>query len=144
MLQSNSILIESNHDLNMLKDSVKGLNENMIKLNEKFESKAMKDEKVPEQKDFKPNEPFRFLNDISKPKNLKPTETKIYEPEEEHKDLKDILRRRREDIEPDETEEDLENSDDEDWGEGAHTSQPVPGIKHSKVIKFKELLKLLK
>lgn len=119
------------NDLNMLKDSVKGLNENMIKLNEKFESKAMKDEKVPESKPVKPNEPFRFLNDISKPKNLKPTETKIYEPEEEHKYLKDILRRRREDIEPDETEEE----DDEDWGEG---------ITKNKVIKFKELLKMLK
>lgn len=118
------------NDLNMLKDSVKGLNENMIKLNEKFESKAIKQ---PEQKDERPVKPG-FLNDISKPKNLKPTETKIYEPEEEHKDLKDILRRRREDIEPDET-EDLEGSDDEDWGEG---------IKHSKVIKFKELLKMLK
>ena len=97
----------------------------------KAEPKVIKEEIKEEHKDSKPNEPFRFLNDISKPNNLKPTETKIYEPEEEHKDLKDILRRRREDIEPDETDEE----DDEDWGEG---------IKHSKVIKFKELLKMLK
>lgn len=87
-----------------------------------------------ESKSFKPS----FLNDISKPKNLKPTETKIYEPEEEHKDLKDILRRRREDIEPDE----IEEEEDVDWGEGAHSSQPVPGIK-DKVIKFKALMKML-
>lgn len=78
-----------------------------------------------ESKSFKPS----FLNDISKPKNLKPTETKIYEPEEEHKDLKDILRRRREDIEPDE----IEEEEDVDWGEG---------IK-DKVIKFKALMKML-
>lgn len=105
------------------------------------------EQKTDDSKTFKPSflnseesRKYNFLNDISKPKNLKPTETKTYEPEEEHKDLKDILRRRREDIEPDE----IEEEDDEDWGEGAHTSQPVPGIKHSKVIKFKELLKMLK
>lgn len=112
-----------------LKDDIKNI---YLELKELKQIKTEpKNEKVPEQKDFKPNEPFKFLNDISKPKNLKPTETKIYEPEEEHKDLKDILRRRREDIEPDETDEE----DDEDWGEG---------IKHSKVIKFKELLRMLK
>lgn len=117
-----------------LKDDIKNI---YLELKELKQIKTEpKNERVSEQKDFKPS----FLNDISKPKNLKPTETKIYEPEEEHKDLKDILRRRREDIEPDETDdEDLEGS--EDWGEGAYTSQP---IKHSKVIKFKELLKMLK
>lgn len=108
-----------------LKDDIKNI---YLELKELKQIKTEpKNERVSEQKDFKPS----FLNDISKPKNLKPTETKIYEPEEEHKDLKDILRRRREDIEPDETDED----DDIDWGEG---------IKHSKVIKFKELLKMLK
>lgn len=120
--------------INTLINEVKELKE-MIK-NKVIKEEIKTESKTEESKPVKPN----FLNDISKPKNLKPTETKIYEPEEEHKDLKDILRRRREDIEPDETDE----TDDEDWGEGAHTSQPVPGIKHSKVIKFKELLKMLK
>ena len=121
-------------------DKINTLINEVKELKEMMKNKVIKEEiktepKDEESKPVKPNEPFRFLNDISKPKNLKPTETKIYKPEDfedsEHKDLKDILRRRREDIEPDETEEE----DDEDWGEG---------IKHSKVIKFKELLKLLK
>ena len=107
-------------DINMLKEDIKGLNENMIKLN----NNNTKSTEIKTQVD-KPS----FLNDISKPKNLKSTVIKTYEPEEEHKDLKDILRRRREDIEPDEIEE-----DDEDWGEG---------IRGDKVIKFKELLKML-
>lgn len=118
-------------------DKINTLINEVKELKEMIKNKVIKEEIKTEPKDeeSKPNEPFRFLNDISKPKNLKPTETKIYKPEDfedsEHKDLKDILRRRREDIEPDETEEE----DDEDWGEG---------IKHSKVIKFKELLKMLK
>lgn len=119
--------------INTLINEVKELKE-MIK-NKVIKEEIKTESKTEESKHVKPNEPFKFLNDISKPKNLKPTETKIYKPEDfedsEHKDLKDILRRRREDIEPDETEEE----EDEDWGEG---------IKHSKVIKFKELLKLLK
>lgn len=88
------------------------------------ESKSFKEQSSLDQR-YKPS----FLNDISKPKNLKPTETKIYEPEEEHKDLKDILRRRREDIEPDE----IEEEEDVDWGEGVK----------DKVIKFKALMKML-
>ena len=112
-----------------LKDDIKNI---YLELKELKQNKT--EPKQPEYKDDKPRKPS-FLNDISKPKNLKPTETKIYNPEDfedsEHKDLKDILRRRREDIEPDE----IEEEDDEDWGEG---------VKHSKVIKFKELLKMLK
>lgn len=113
--------------INTLINEVKELKE-MIK-NKVIKEEIKTESKTEESKPFKPS----FLNDISKPKNLKPTETKIYKPEDfedsEHKDLKDILRRRREDIEPDETEE-----DDEDWGEG---------IAKDKVIKFKELLKML-
>lgn len=117
-------------------DKINTLINEVKELKEMIKNKVIKEEIKTEPKDeeSKPVKP-NFLNDISKPKNLKPTETKIYKPEDfedsEHKDLKDILRRRREDIEPDETEEE----DDEDWGEG---------IKHSKVIKFKELLKMLK
>lgn len=99
--------------------------------------KVIKEEIKEEHKDSKPS----FLNDISKPQNLKPiSPVKIYEPEEEYKDLKDILRRRREDIEPDE----IEDEEDVDWGEGAHSSQPVPDISKDKVIKFKALMKMLK
>ena len=122
-----------------LKNDIKNIYLELKELKQiKTEPKVIKEEMKEEHKDSKPS--YNFLNDISKPKNLKPvkdwnneqpTEIKIYEPEEEYKDLKDILRRRREDIEPDETDEE----DDEDWGEG---------IKHSKVIKFKELLKMLK
>lgn len=115
------------------------------------ELKELKQMKVEPAKDWKNEQPRKeehskpsflnseesrkpsFLNDISKPKNLKPTETKIYEPEEEHKDLKDILRKRREDIEPDEIEEE-DSESDVDWGEG---------IK-DKVIKFKALMKMIK
>lgn len=117
--------------LNQLKDIYSELKEL------KAEPKVIKEEIKEEHKDSKPS----FLNDISKPKNLKPTETKIYEPEEEHKDLKDILRRRREDIEPDE----IEEEEDVDWGEGIkdkeHSSLDPIG---DKVIKFKALMKMLK
>ncbi len=125
-----------NNQLELLKGNIKDIYSELKELKQMNEqpAKVWKNEQ-PEPKSFKPS----FLNDISKPKNLKPTETKIYEPEEEHKDLKDILRRRREDIEPDEIED---FSEDVDWGEGAHSSQPVPGIK-DKVIKFKALMKLL-
>lgn len=115
--------------INTLINEVKELKE-MVK-NKVIKEEIKTESKTEESKPFKPN----FLNDISKPKNLKPTETKIYKPEDfedsEHKDLKDILRRRREDIEPDETDEEV----DEDWGEG---------IAKNKVIKFKALLKMLK
>lgn len=130
-------------DIKRLEGMIKEIKNNQIELlkgnikdiySELKELKQMKTEHKEESKPFKPS----FLNDISKPKNLKPTETKTYEPEEEHKDLKDILRRRREDIEPDE----IEEEEDVDWGEGAHSSQPVPGIK-DKVIKFKALMKML-
>lgn len=129
--------------INEIKGNIKDIYSELKELKQMktAEPKVIKEEIKEEHKDSKPSflnsEESRkpsFLNDISKPKNLKPTETKIYKPEDyedsEHKDLKDILRRRREDIEPDET----DDEDDEDWGEG---------IKHSKVIKFKELLKLL-
>lgn len=129
--------------INEIKGNIKDIYSELKELKQMktAEPKVIKEEIKEEHKDSKPSflnsEESRkpsFLNDISKPKNLKPTETKIYKPEDyedsEHKDLKDILRRRREDIEPDEA----DDEDDEDWGEG---------IKHSKVIKFKELLKLL-
>ena len=104
-----------------IKNELKDLKDMKIKIN-------AEQRKEPEtQKNDKPL-PAPFLNDISKPKNLKPTETKIYEPEEEHKYLKDILRKRREDIEPDEYEE-----EDVDWGEGIT----------NRVIKFKALMKYL-
>lgn len=112
-----------NNQLELLKGNIKDIYSELKEL--KAEPKVIKEEIKEEHKDSKPS----FLNDISKPKNLKPTETKIYEPEEEHKDLKDILRRRREDIEPDE----IEEEEDVDWGEG---------IK-DKVIKFKALMKML-
>ena len=111
----------------VLKGNIKDIYSELkeLKQTKTVEPKVIKEEIKEEHKDSKPS----FLNDISKPKNLKPTETKIYEPEEEHKDLKDILRRRREDIEPDE----IEEEEDVDWGEG---------IK-DKVIKFKALMKML-
>lgn len=120
----------------LLKDNIKDIYSELKELKQmKVEpAKDWKNEQPKvikeEHKDSKPS----FLNDISKPKNLKPTETKIYEPEEEHKDLKDILRRRREDIEPDEIEEE-DSESDIDWGEG---------ISKDKVIKFKALMKMLK
>lgn len=110
-----------NNQIELLKGNIKDI---YSELKELKQTKTV-EPKTDESKTFKPS----FLNDISKPKNLKPTETKIYEPEEEHKDLKDILRRRREDIEPDE----IEEEEDVDWGEG---------IK-DKVIKFKALMKML-
>ena len=111
------------NQLELLKGNIKDIYSELKDL--KAEPKVIKEEIKEEHKDSKPS----FLNDISKPKNLKPTETKIYEPEEEHKDLKDILRRRREDIEPDE----IEEEEDVDWGEGVK----------DKVIKFKALMKML-
>lgn len=116
------------NQLELLKGNIKDIYSELKELKQmKAEPKVIKEEIKEEHKDSKPS--YNFLNDISKPKNLKPTETKIYEPEEEHKDLKDILRRRREDIEPDE----IEEEEDVDWGEG---------IK-DKVIKFKALMKML-
>lgn len=124
-------------DIKRLEGMIKEIKNNQIELlkgnikdiySELKELKQIKtaEPKTDESKNFKPS----FLNDISKPKNLKPiSPVKTYEPEEEHKDLKDILRRRREDIEPDE----IEEEEDVDWGEG---------IK-DKVIKFKALMKLL-
>ena len=124
--------------LNQIKDiysELKELKAEPVKDWKNEQPKVIKEEIKEKHKDSKPS----FLNDISKPKNLKPiSPVKIYEPEEEHKDLKDILRRRREDIEPDE----IEEEEDIDWGEGAHSSQPVPGVK-DKVIKFKALMKML-
>lgn len=120
--------------INTLINEVKEVKEMVKKLkviNEDIKTESKTEETKPSLLNSEESRKYNFLNDISKAKNLKPIETKIYEPEEEYKDLKDILRRRREDIEPDET-EDIESS--EDWGEG---------VKHSKVIKFKELLKLL-
>lgn len=120
--------------INTLINEVKEVKEMVKKLkviNEDIKTESKTEETKPSFLNSEESRKYNFLNDISKAKNLKPIETKIYEPEEEYKDLKDILRRRREDIEPDET-EDMESS--EDWGEG---------VKHSKVIKFKELLKLL-
>lgn len=111
-----------------IKNNLKGNIEDIYSELKELKQVKTAEQKTDESKNFKPS----FLNDISKPKNLKPTETKIYEPEEEHKDLKDILRRRREDIEPDEIEEE-DSESDVDWGEG---------IK-DKVIKFKTLMKLL-
>lgn len=110
-----------NNQIELLKGNIKDI---YSELKELKQTKTV-EPKTDESKTFKPS----FLNDISKPKNLKPTETKIYEPEEEHKDLKDILRRRREDIEPDE----IEEEEDVDWGEGVK----------DKVIKFKALMKML-
>lgn len=117
------------NQLELLKGNIKDI------YSELKELKQMKVEpRKEESKPFKPS----FLNDISKPKNLKPTETKLYKPEDledsEHKDLKDILRRRREDIEPDE----IEEEEDIDWGEG------IKDKEQSKVIKFKALMKMLK
>lgn len=115
-----------NNQLELLKGNIKNIYSELKELKQMKTAEPRKEE----HKDSKPS----FLNDISKPKNLKPTETKIYKPEDledsEHKDLKDILRRRREDIEPDE----IEEEEDVDWGEG---------IK-DKVIKFKALMKMLK
>lgn len=115
------------NQLELLKGNIKDIYSELKDLKQiKAEPKVIKEEIKEEHKDSKPS----FLNDISKPKNLKPiSPVKIYEPEEEHKDLKDILRRRREDIEPDE----IEEEEDVDWGEG---------IK-DKVIKFKALMKML-
>lgn len=117
------------NQLELLKGNIKDIYSELKELKQ-MKVEARKEESKP----FKPN----FLNDISKPKNLKPTETKIYKPEDledlEHKDLKDILRRRREDIEPDE----IEEEEDVDWGEGINDKE------QSKVIKFKALMKMLK
>ena len=121
------------NDINMLKDelkeNIKNINDNIIKLNKELKEKQT-EQPTKTKNENQRDEKYNFLNDISKPKNLKPVETKTYKPEnQEYKELKDILRRRREDIEPDET----EDLDDEDWGEG---------IK-DKVIKFKALMKML-
>lgn len=115
-----------NNQIELLKGNIKDIYSEIKELKQ-VKSAEHKEEIKEKHKDSKPS--YNFLNDISKPKNLKPTETKTYEPEEEHKDLKDILRRRREDIEPDE----IEEEEDVDWGEG---------IK-DKVIKFKALMKML-
>ena len=82
-----------------------------------------------------------FLDDIIKQPTLKPTqkdETKTYKPIDEHEDIKEILRRRRKDLEPDDDE-----SESEEWGEGL--KQKNKGAQaQDKVIKFKALMKLLK
>ena len=70
-----------------------------------------------------------FLKDITFKPNLKPVQPITKNEPEDYKDLKDILRRRREDIEPDDTEEDEE----EEWGEGIN----------GKVIKLRALMKWL-
>lgn len=134
-----------NNQLELLKGNIKDIYSELKELKQmKEQPKIIKEEIKEESKPFKPS----FLNDISKPKNLKPTETKIYKPEDledsEHKDLKDILRRRREDIEPDEI-EDLEGSEDVDWGEGIKDKEQssLDPIGY-KVIKFKALMKMLK
>ena len=88
-------------------------------------------EPKPEPKQEKTND---FLSDILNRPSLKHVEEKTEpKPEpEEYSDIKDILRKRREDIEPDEYSE-----DEEDWGEGIKLNK-------NKVMKFSELIKLLK
>lgn len=116
------------NQLELLKGNIKDIYSELKQM-KTTEPKVIKEEIEEEHKDSKPS--YNFLNDISKPQNLKPiSPVKIYEPEEEHKDLKDILRRRREDIEPDE----IEEEEDTDWGEGVK----------DKIIKFKALMKMLK
>lgn len=77
---------------------------------------------------IKPSSPD-FLKDITLKPSLKPVQPLSKDEPEDYQDLKDILRRRRKDIEPDDTEDDEE----EEWGEGIN----------GKVIKLRALMKWL-
>ena len=125
-------------EVKSLKDEVKSLNDKLKELkskqNEKPESKQ--NEKPIEKPKSEPKSANDFLNDIIKHKDLKHVEMNeksIPIPDEGIiGNLKDIMKRRREDIEPDEYSEDEEI----DWAAG------VNGINKRKILtyaQFKEL-----
>lgn len=114
-------------DINSLKDEVKSLKDEVKSLNDKLKELKSKPSSKPESKpESKPIEKPKsepksandFLNDIIKHKDLKHVEVNeksIPIPDEGIiGNLKDIMKRRREDIEPDEYSED----DDVDWAAG--------------------------
>lgn len=118
-----------------LKDEVKDLKSEVNKLKQELET--IKNAKIPEPPKHeipKAPEPPKnnFLNDIIKRKDLKHVEQikNDYTPDEGIVgDLKDIMKRRREDIEPDEYSED----EDIDW---------AAGIRKPKIMSYKDFLKV--
>lgn len=114
-------------DINSLKDEVKSLKDEVKSLNDKLKELKLKPSSKPESKPIEkpiekpksePKSANDFLNDIIKHKDLKHVEVNeksIPIPDEGIiGNLKDIMKRRREDIEPDEYSED----DDVDWAAG--------------------------
>lgn len=133
-----------NNKIEKLENKIKQLEDKMIYKQEEHKQEHKDEEHKTKEKDYKPS----FLDDIIKQPTLKPTETKTYKPidenqrfsdqRDEHEDIKEILRRRREDMEPDD-----EESESEEWGEGF--KQKDKGTQaQDKIIKFRALMKLLK
>lgn len=118
-----------------LKDEVNNLKSEVNKLKQELETiKKAKAPEPPKQEIPKAPEPPKnnFLNDIIKRKDLKHVEQikNDYTPDEGIVgDLKDIMKRRREDIEPDEYSED----EDIDW---------AAGIRKPKIMSYKDFLKV--
>lgn len=119
-----------------LKDEVNNLKSEVNKLKQELETikkaKAPEPPKAPEIPKAPEPPKNNFLNDIIKRKDLKHVEQikNDYTPDEGIVgDLKDIMKRRREDIEPDEYSED----EDIDW---------AAGIRKPKIMSYKDFLKV--
>lgn len=130
-----------NNKIEQLENKIKQLEDKMIYKEVKTEEIKTEDDKPQHILDSEEGYPKpSFLDDIIKQPTLKPTkrdETKTYKPIDEHEDIKEILRRRREDLEPDD-----EESDSEEWGEGFKQKDKTQA--QNKIIKFRALMKLLK
>ena len=111
----------------MLNDKIKEVLESVKELKGMIKAKKEDEEEKENQKNK-----HDFLKDVINKPTLKHVE-KIVKEQPEENDLIKAMRERRKDIEPD-----VYDDSDEEWGEGIKT------LKTSKVIKFKDLLNMLK